>query len=124
MTEEILAEIKERADKASSGPWLRKRCYPSGISTNSKKGDIADCWGFREEENAEFIANARQDVPELVAEVESLRELLKTSLEMQVKYAIALSKISCDSQYLNVASSSRGGERLIEIAREALRNGD
>lgn len=55
MTPERLAEIKARAEAATSGPWDD---------------------GCSHAVNGEFIAHARQDIPDLVAEVERLRAAL------------------------------------------------
>lgn len=77
MTDERLSEIEERVNKATAGPW-----------TALGDGDWQDVSGFahdfgcgccqREDGNfvaadAQFIAHARQDVPELIAEVRRLR---------------------------------------------------
>lgn len=69
-----LNAIKKRAEAATNGPWCAKYGYGEeaevttgvsfssrGIATTSRTAD------------ATFIANARQDVPALIAEVERLR---------------------------------------------------
>jgi hypothetical protein len=67
LTNEELAAIRERAEKATPGPWIDNgneivaECKPNlGIA-----GAISD-------EDAEFIAHARTDIPKLIAEVERL----------------------------------------------------
>lgn len=61
MTPEELKEIKERADKATPGPWSMEHCdYALG--------------GFLDDL---FIAHAREDIPKLVAEIDRLRKALK-----------------------------------------------
>ena len=74
MTAEELAAIKKRCDKATPGPWkfdAHSKCYiweDDGIC-------VAVVWHYRSpKENAEFIANARQDVPALLAQVERLMD--------------------------------------------------
>ena len=57
MDEKRLAEIEARVDASSPGPWTWKDC------------------GARARDH-EFIANAREDVPALVAEVRRLRTSL------------------------------------------------
>lgn len=87
MDAERLAAIAARAEAATEGPWLSSHnitentydvsvLYADGIGVV-----IADC--RRRAADAEFIAHARQDVPDLIAalqaaeaEVERLRELL------------------------------------------------
>jgi len=78
MTPERLTEIKARAAAATPGPWERREfrhgsgtCYVLADIGGVDDYLIADCTAF---ENTEFIANARQDIPDLVAEVESLTE--------------------------------------------------
>lgn len=73
MNQEQLNAIKERVAKATPGPWEYD---------NEERG-IWNNGGFNylgtvtlSHVDAEFIANAREDVPALVAEVERLRETL------------------------------------------------
>lgn len=65
-----LTQIKERAEKATPGPW---KSHADGTVFLEHTQDIADVW--TNNEDAEFIAHAREDVPRLVAEVERLQEL-------------------------------------------------
>lgn len=66
-----LEQIKNRADKASAGPWT---AHPDGLVWAPRLGDPVS----RSElaEDAVFIAHARTDLPRLVAEVERLQRLL------------------------------------------------
>ena len=81
MTDEKLAEIKARCDAASPGPW---------VDAITDAGDLiitvngAGCMPFiylgdmentesDDHNNATFIAHARTDIPDLLAEVERLR---------------------------------------------------
>jgi hypothetical protein len=71
-----LDEIEARCDAASPGPWKYPyRGFPGVVG--SKRGCL---WtsGRHEgrvnhEADAEFIAHARQDVPDLIAEIRRLR---------------------------------------------------
>lgn len=82
-----LDEIKQRAEKATPGPWVY---FPGEFNTANDTGDhhgsvksLADDWWIaaidnvldeRETQaNGVFIASAREDVLALVAEVERLR---------------------------------------------------
>jgi len=98
MNKEQLETIKERANKATEGPWkifedseVKGGCQigtawdhpqakgPFGIvnlATSVTGGEIKNCV-YIQGDNARFIAHARQDVPALIAEVERLREALK-----------------------------------------------
>ena len=75
-----LAEIRERADKATSGPW--SLCDLDGITAIERKGepDIIGWPGFDDSSrtrlkhvlNASFIAHSREDVPYLLDLIDSL----------------------------------------------------
>lgn len=85
-TEELQA-IKERCKKATSGPWILmpEVCGIEGqgvFETDSfgcicEVGDPYPRGNNRPQQNMEFIANARQDIPKLLAEIERLRETIK-----------------------------------------------
>ena len=103
LTDEELSEIEERARAATPGPWHVRQLDDDfamslvAIGTVPDTGaserwqdfdhrhivaatlvqqpryvDVAD---ERWDENANFIANARQDVPRLIAEIRRLRRL-------------------------------------------------
>src|SRR5690625_626225 len=92
MTPERLADIRERATAATEGPW-RSHDFghageeePSSIVVHTGKFDHSDLltydtetavawmprWDRQESDNATFIAHARTDVPDLLAEVKRL----------------------------------------------------
>lgn len=71
MTPERLAEIKARADAATKGPWKVAEqdleCWIAGPTVvQNQEGAFA-------RPNAAFIAHAREDIPDLLAEVERLK---------------------------------------------------
>lgn len=78
MTPQELDEIRTRCDAATSGPWLIEvdefgiDVLANGrlLSTNTGRESLVSV------EEAIFIANARSDIPDLLAEVERLRELI------------------------------------------------
>lgn len=90
MTTKDLQEIKARYEATTIAPWVASiegRDHESGshfIMTGIPKGE--DIWQAKRGEDLEiigatiadldFIANARQDIPMLVAEVERLQKLL------------------------------------------------
>jgi hypothetical protein len=83
-----LDAIKARAEAATEGPWraddehgLMPGAAPAWcVSRSGADGtylsDVAYTTGTHEQGDAEFIAHARTDIPELVAEVERLRFVL------------------------------------------------
>lgn len=84
MNEKELAEIKARAEAATPGPWVADKQYPNTFNVTfpkPSKGIVyVDNMAIPQAENdADFIAHARADVPALVSEVERLNDtLLKT----------------------------------------------
>lgn len=80
LTAQEIEAIRKRAESATEGPWkwdgdsltYRKHGMLDPIVWANQYGDITV-----EEPDAEFIANAREDIPKLLAEVEALRNALK-----------------------------------------------
>ena len=75
-----LQKIKDRAQKATPGPWICTQLNLCSVNpplnlihAHDKLGWSGE-YEFRNEEDAKFIALAREDVPALVAEVERLLE--------------------------------------------------
>jgi hypothetical protein len=107
MTDAELAAIQERSDAATAGPWFvrdlddDKAMSLVAISTVEDTG-LGERWPSfdhgqiiaatlvqspryvdiddeRWDENARFLAHARQDIPRLIAEIRRLRHLLAAS---------------------------------------------
>ena len=74
-----LQEIRDRADKATPGPW--EALDYSGVVT----GTTCDVRYVPENPDAQFIAHARTDVPRLIALVGEMAETLD---EMAPSYAL------------------------------------
>lgn len=77
MTREQLDAIRERVDGATSGPW---GCYGDGAHEVFDAGEYSDgdpgevvAAVIEKLSDAQFIAQAREDIPALLAEVERLR---------------------------------------------------
>ncbi|MGE9549558.1 hypothetical protein [Snodgrassella sp. CS2] len=79
-----LNQIKQRCDKATSGPWvsyIEGRDHTSGsnfIMTGNKNNrgeDIELIGGTIYDQD--FIAHARQDIPNLINEIKRLKKLIK-----------------------------------------------
>lgn len=82
MTDERLAEIRGRAEEATPAPWVRCstdfREHRSHSAKTVASGMVIAFAGYGPDGgtvwcDAEFIAHARQDVPDLLVEVERLR---------------------------------------------------
>jgi hypothetical protein len=80
LSDERLKEIRERAEKAAAGPWLHVHQlhidqgapHPDGTRLLSGGGWEDDYHLFTANDR-EFIAHARQDIPDLLAEIERLK---------------------------------------------------
>ncbi len=86
-----IAAAKERAERATPGPWWR--CHEDdkrvlGPPDDEHGGDvvIARVYGA-EVQDAEFIAHARTDLPLLLAEVEKLVQLISDIHVQQARIA-------------------------------------
>lgn len=79
ITAEHLREIQSRVDRATTGPWksfIEGRDHTSGSSFIRTAGDDIEMRGATDEDH-DFIASARQDIPLLLAEIYRLREAAK-----------------------------------------------
>jgi hypothetical protein len=89
-TDEQLAEIRERCDKATEGPWFPSLLTEGYIAQGSEFNVVASVLEYNEdgsvratlgndnyENNREFIAHAREDIPLLLSEVKALRKLIE-----------------------------------------------
>ena len=74
---ELLA-IRIRTEKATKGPWkafIEGRDFECGSSFIQTQGDDIEPTGATEADY-DFIANARQDIPKLLDEIDRLRALI------------------------------------------------
>lgn len=79
LSEEVLKAIRDRCEAATAGPWksyIEGRDHESGSSFIRTSGEDIELSGATDADQ-DFIAHARQDVPQLVDEVERLRGRLK-----------------------------------------------
>jgi hypothetical protein len=73
-----LDAIRQRCDQATSGPWksyVEGRDHDSGSSFIMTSGKDIELSGATVADQ-DFIAHARQDVPQLLAEIERLKRVL------------------------------------------------
>ena len=84
MTEEELQEIELRESKTQSGPWkayIEGRNHESGSSfimtgIGGNRGDDIELNGATMADY-DFISNAKQDIPKLIAEIRKLKKNIK-----------------------------------------------
>lgn len=74
LTPEKLEAIRKRAEAASEGPWELDG-DDGGIWNNGGFNYLGSARSFYDDD-ANFIAHSREDIPVLLAEVERLRKLM------------------------------------------------
>jgi hypothetical protein len=87
LTPQEIIEIQTRCDRASPGPWrsmVEGRDHDSGNSfimtgPPARRGQDIELSGATDDDQ-DFIAHAREDIPRLLAEVKRLRALLGKAL--------------------------------------------
>jgi len=111
ITDERLAEIREREQAAPKGPWRIERHEPTLCNyILSEGGELEIGLGYvgnRTEAEGNFIVHARTDVPDLLAEVNRLRE---QATEWSARYGDADPEDRWDRGY---ACAMRQAARLI-----------
>ena len=113
MTDDELAAIKARAEAATPGPWARDMGHISTVCSLGPDGRVLAKFAHfhrngswestvQDDENAAFIAHAREDIPALLAEAERLREIVRAVAEAEI-----------------IATHPTFGETTIRIAADA-----
>ncbi|WP_435624761.1 hypothetical protein [Flagellimonas sp.] len=77
MTEKELQEIEDRCNNATKGPWksmIEGRDHTSGDSFIMTGGEDIYISNPLFDNNQDFIANAKQDIPKLIAEIRKLKK--------------------------------------------------
>ena len=80
MTEKELKEIEDRCNKATTGPWksmIEGRDHTSGDSFIMTGGEDIYIDSPLLDNNQDFIANAKQDIPKLISEIRKLKTKTK-----------------------------------------------
>lgn len=75
LSDKELSAIRERADKATKGPWkafIEGRDMQCGSSFIQTQGEDIELIGATDAD-IDFIANARQDIISLLDEIEQLK---------------------------------------------------
>ena len=84
MTPERLQEIKARCEAATEGPWGLFKEAGADIIGNTEIIILEICCGIRthatlREFNTDFIAHARQDLPDCLDEIERMKSLVEAA---------------------------------------------
>ena len=73
MTEQELNEIRKRCKKATEGPWWDESGVIHCDCADPRGPHIAVMQSGNETRDASFITHAREDIPDLLAEIDRLR---------------------------------------------------
>lgn len=92
MTPERLAEIKARCETATPGEWEPRGCDLVVVVDQKSRMEttVAEAVRGYETGDAEFIANSRQDIPDLVAEVERAQLNERAAVEAADGYLLEI----------------------------------
>lgn len=111
-----LAEIRERADKATPGPWTTNEF------NDVLAGEIAvaesvpfEGGGVYQEDDAEFIAHSREDVPYLLSVIDSL-----TAERDEARFALGMADLDIRG-WFDRAEEQAARAEAAEADRERLR---
>lgn len=100
MNSEQLNAIKERAEKATPGPW-ELDTDDNGIWNEGGRNYLGSV--NLSITDAEFIAHAREDIPQLVAEVERLQKRLSECESLLSEAHDVLDDVHCYETEVYVA---------------------
>ena len=121
ITNEELTAIRERAEKATAKPWSVVTDELGGQAMTVIDGDNWDVIRrpYVGKDNAIFIANARQDIPKLLAEIERLKSELSSLCP--IGDLDVVTTLQVEKRYLTevIAEKDAEIERLREKIEEA-----
>lgn len=122
MEQKRLDEIKARCEAATAGPWYE---YMDSVTTTPNRPYLDDyiCEDM-EPTDADFIAEARQDIPDLLSEVERLRtENAKLELEVEISHLEIKDMMEKLDMFMGMWRAQKAtNERLIVERDAALRD--
>ena len=135
LTDEELEEIRDRVDNATKGPWITTM---GGVSSRhaesynySGKNTREICAlsdgeyivNMNEENDAAFIAHARQDIPKLLAEIDRLNRLYCELKE--IAHNIEVDRNETAAEYREYYEKSEAEiDRLKEMLTEYIQNAE
>jgi len=123
LTDERLAEIKERTSKATPGNWARYSGPDSwqdsptiGSDSNTEPIATFSDYCMPLQANVEFVIHAHQDIPELLSHIKALTEIIhKEGAEI-----VRLSKVNkAQAELLDVAAKHEAHltRRILKLER-------
>src|SRR5690625_2497077 len=122
ITNEELTAIRERAEKATAKPWSVVTDELGGQAMTVIDGDNWDVIRrpYVGKDNAIFIANARQDIPKLLAEIDRLNRLYCELKE--IAHNIEVDRNETAAEYREYYEKSEAEIERLKIENETLRD--
>ncbi|MED3231573.1 hypothetical protein [Bacillus velezensis] len=77
LTKDQLEVIRQRSEKATEGPWRIGKQSPNGLNNIGTIGGLLTAQ-IKNEDDANFIANAHQDIPKLLDHITFLNEVISS----------------------------------------------
>ncbi|MVZ95532.1 hypothetical protein CTI30_18310 [Bacillus velezensis] len=77
LTKDQFEVIRKRSEEATEGPWRIGKQSPNGLNNIGTIGGLLTAQ-TTDEEDANFIANARQDIPSLLDHITFLNEVISS----------------------------------------------
>lgn len=114
-----LAAIRQRCEKATKGPWksyVEGRDHDSGSSFIMTSGADIELLGATIADQ-DFIASARQDIPELINEV--ARRPLTVTVEQLTRWADSCLRINHLNTLVQGEIAANSTQRASELAERA-----
>lgn len=107
LTSEEIEAIRKRTEKATEGPWRDNfGSFVDGIEVWSDGGCVLSTEaGIVRYSDAEFIANSREDIPKLLAEVDELHAVFDEEIS-EKDHVIMAQQMELDHLY----SKLNGGD--------------
>ena len=96
MTQEELEKIREREQAATPGPWTVDiwSSQPNTVQGISPIGICTDYGDYGPENaDAEFIAHAREDIPDLLQHIEEQNSYIEGLEKIAVRLGIGLERL-------------------------------
>jgi len=120
MMEQELQMIKDRAEKATPGPWIiEESCFGNfNAASENESYDLPAC--LMNNADAQFVTNAREDIPALIAEVERLQKALKNTDADLYVYKDLYNEMTDKSieliKFLQTRISKGWGQKAVDVA--------
>ncbi|WES02202.1 hypothetical protein [Bacillus velezensis] len=77
LTKDQLEVIRKRSEKATEGPWRIGKQSPNGLNNIGTIGGLLTAQTTNEDD-AKYIAHARQDIPALLGHITFLNEVISS----------------------------------------------